>query len=191
MDYIRCFAYWDSGAVNANFQPLEVTDTKVQCNLVQRQRSSQQILDLADYLHIHSGPVRWQLMPIRRYNSTPSFSSEIPLWIELVDPKSFFEYFSNKFESNDVMLIWDGFANKPSNLDDIEGFCRDRKWRCTSSRNVRGSEASVTILYDLDHFNIEFLTRAKTQLVFVTIDTLIERMDWMTGEQRIERRYFI
>merc|ERR1712150_64151 len=36
--------------------------------------------------------------------------------------------------------------------------------------NVTGSEASVTILYDLDYFHYEHLTRAKTQLVIVTID---------------------
>ena len=58
----------------------------------------------------------------------------------------------------------------PSNLNEIEEFCREKHWRCTSRRNVRGSEASVTILYDLDDFYYEYLTRAKTQLVIVTID---------------------
>ena len=86
--------------------------------------------------------------------------------MEHANLRSFFDYFKDKFESQDVMLIYDN----PSNLNDIEEFCRDQKWRCTERGNVRGSEASVTILYDLDFFRYEDLTRAKTQLVIVTID---------------------
>ena len=164
VDYIYCLGYYDSKAVQTNFQPLEVTDTTICCNLEQRQRSSQQILDLADYLQMHSDE-----FPIRRWNSGKSFSSEIPLWVQLSNPKSFFDYFKDKFKSDDVMLIWD-YDNKPSNPKDIEEFCTEQKWRCTEDDNVKGSEASVTILYDLDDFQYEYLTRAKTQLVIVTID---------------------
>ena len=107
--------------------------------------------------------------PIRRWHSGKSFSSDLPLWVELSNPKAFFNYFKDKFESDDVMLIWDDLK-KPSNLNEIEEFCTDQKWRWTELRNVRGSEASVTILYDLDDFYYEDFTRAKTQLVIVTID---------------------
>ena len=107
--------------------------------------------------------------PIRRGNSGKSFSADIPLWIEVSNPKTFFDYFKDKYEPDDVMLIWDA-DNKPSNLNKIEEYCKDKKWRCTEWRNVRGSEASVTVLYDLDDFFYEFFTRAKTQLVIVTID---------------------
>ena len=161
VDYIYSLRYLDSEAVQPNSQPLEVTDTTISCNLEQRQRSSQQILDLADYLYMHSD---WS--PIRRWNSGKSFSSDIPLWVELSNPKAFFDYFKDKFETDDVMLIY----YKPSNLNEFEEFCKDQKWRCTSDVNVIGSEASVTILYDLDDFYYEYFTRAKTQLVIVTID---------------------
>ena len=163
VDYIYCLQYSDSKAVQPNSQPLEVTDTTISCNLDQRQRSSQQILDLADYLQMHYS------YPIRKCNSGKSFSSDIPLWVELSNPKAFFDYFKDKFESDDVMLIWDR-SNKPSNINDIEEFCKAQKWRCTSNVDVRGSEASVTILYDLYSFRYESLTRAKTQLVIITID---------------------
>ena len=33
--------YFDTNAVQSNFRPLEVTDTTICCNLEQRQRSSQ------------------------------------------------------------------------------------------------------------------------------------------------------
>ena len=163
VDYIFCLAYGSSDAVQTNCQPLEVTDTTISCNLEQRQRSSQQILDLADYLRMHS-----YYNPIRRWNSGKSFSSEIPLWVQLSNPKSFFDYFKDKFKSDDVMLIWDTFS-EPSNLSDIEEFCTEQKWRCTERYNVRGSEASVTILYDFIYFHYEYFTRAKTQLVIATI----------------------
>ena len=163
-DYIYSLRYADEKAVQPNSQSLEVTDSTISCNLDQRQRSSQQILDLADYLWKHSNR-----NPIRRWNSGKSFSSDIPLWVQLSNPKAFFDYFKDKFESDDVMLIWDYFT-KPSKHNDIEEFCTNQKWRCTELRNVDGSEASVTILYDFDYFGYEYFTRAKTQLVIVTID---------------------
>ena len=167
VDYIYCLSYLFSDAVQSNSKPLEVTDTTVECNLDQRQRSSQQILDLADYLQMHQS-VSLFSYPIRRWISGKSFSADIPLWVELSNSKSFFDYFKDKFDSDDVMLIW-ARGNEPSNLNAIEEYCKEQKWRCTNDYNVRGSEASVTILYDLDYFFYELLTRAKTQLVIVTI----------------------
>ena len=121
VDYIYCLSYDFPDAVKTNFKPLEFTDTTVKCNLAKTQRSSQQILDLADYLWMHQS---YFLTAISRYESSSSFSSEIPLWIELTSPKSFFDYFTDKFKSsNDLMLIWDN-NNKPSNINDIEEFCR-------------------------------------------------------------------
>ena len=162
VDYIYCLTYQDENAVQTNSQPLEVTETSISCNLEQRQRSSQQILDFADYLWMHKPYPD----PIRRWNSPSSFSSEIlPLWVEHSHPKSFFDYVKDKFGSDDVMLIY----QYPSNLQEIKEFCREQNWRCTDCRNVKGSEASLTILYDLNFFWYEYLTRAKTQLVIVTI----------------------
>ena len=190
VEYIYCLTYRDSSAVQTNFHPLEVTDTTVSCNLDQRQRSSQQILDLADYLEMHSDyldniDIHYGKTPMRKYHSPKSFSSDIPLWLELVDLKSFFDYFKDKFETDDVMVIHDGtsnelndynedyyeeFCRKLNNLDDIEEFCRKQKWLCTHLDNVKGIEASVTILYDLGGFSYEGFTRAKTQLVIVTMN---------------------
>ena len=161
MDYIYCLAYAATDAVQTNSQPLEVTETTISCNLEQRQRSSQQILDLADYLWMHSSD-----LANRRWNSPSSFSSNIPLWVEHFNPKSFFDYVKDKFVSDDVMLIHE---YNTSNLNEIQEFCREKHWRCTHWAYTRGSEASVTILYDLDFFEYEYLTRAKTQLVIVTI----------------------
>ena len=162
VDYIYCLSYVYSKALQTNSQSLEVTETTISCRLEQRQRSSQQILDLADYLQMHSGNYA-----LRTWNSPSSFSSEIlPLWVEHSNLTSLFDYVKGKSESDDVMLIYED----PSNLDEIEEFCREQHWRCTGFDNVRGSEASVTILYDLDGFDYEFFTRAKNKLIIVTID---------------------
>ena len=159
LDYISCLGHDD-------FNPIVVNESAITCNLEQRQRSSQQILDLADYLEMH-----YFSSLIRRYDAPSSFLSDIPTWIELSNPRSFFDYFKDQFDSpEDVMLI----HNKPSNLNDIEHFCQMYKWRCTSDKNVKGTDASVTILYDLDDVYYESLTRANFQLVIVTVE----------GEQR-------
>ena len=171
VDYIYCLRYGDDDAVKTNFQALEVIDDTtgtgtgtVECNLSQRHRSSQEILDLVDYLFRHS-----YHRPVRKYDSISSFSSEIiPLWIEIADPKTFFVYFKHRFENDDVMLIFDD-NSKSSNFKDIEEFCIKRKWRCTNRLNVTGSEASVIIFYDYESFDHGHLTRAKNQLVIVTI----------------------
>ena len=163
VDYVYSLDYSDAYSVPKAQKTVKVTETRVECHLDQRQRSSQEILDLADYLWMHSNA-----FPQRRYPSRMSFSSDIPLWIELANSDLFFDYFRDKM-SNDVMLIWDD-QNPPSNLVEIEKFCRKRK-RVSSigSKNVRGSEAQITILYDFDKLEYEYWTRAKNQLIIVTI----------------------
>jgi len=115
VDYIYCLQYSDLFAVKANFQPIEVTDSTVSCNLNQRQRSSQEILDLADYLWMHQS----KYLPTLRWTFENSFTSDIPVWLELCNPNSFFgffDYFKDKFVYDDVMLI----HNVPHNLNDIK-----------------------------------------------------------------------
>ena len=96
------------------------------------------------------------------------------------NPIPVFVYIKNKFESNDVMVIYNDKVTKGTEtiqdykiLRDfylpIEEVCREVNWRYTTDQDVRGSEASVTILFDLDVFDYEYLTRAKTQLVIVTM----------------------
>ena len=70
------------------------------------------------------------------------------------------------------MLI---YYRDPANLNEVKEFCRKRTWRCTTDIEIVGSEASVTILYNLDIFVYEGFTRAKTQLVIVTIDGIEEK----------------
>ena len=186
VDYIYCLSYRNVNAVvniHRKFQSLalEVNSATIACNLHQRQRSSQEILDLADYLLVHYPQCtkRTILPPLAsrtyqyQYDSPKkSFSfGIIPLWIEITDINSFFAYCKKEFGSDDdVMLIYDS-CTYPSHYNDIKEFCRIQKWRRTRSDNdyVRGSEASVTILYDLHKFDYEHFTRAKHRLIIITI----------------------
>jgi len=166
IDYIYSIRYLDSKAVQNPEKSLQVSDSMIQCNLAQRQRSSQEILDLVDFIRMHIG----YQSPLRKYSSSPSFKSETPTWLELANQNSFFDYFQDKFsDCDDVMVIYDSI-NEPSNLDEITKFCQKKEWKCTVDVDVKGSEASVTILYDYDEFYFEFFTRAKHQLVIVTIE---------------------
>ena len=165
IDYIYCLSY-----VYSNVELFkQCTLCTLEYNLDKRQRSSQQILDLADYLQTHSVN-----HPIKRYESSSSFNSDIPLWIELdkyTNVKSFFDYFKSKYDCNDVMLVWDVDTVQYywRHFYNIEEFCRIQNWKCTETMDVRGSEASITILFNLDDFHHEYITRAKNQLVIVTI----------------------
>ena len=87
IDYVYSIYYGDSQA-----QALPASDSMVECNLTQRQRSSQEILALADFISIHCN--RYLL---RKHSSRPSFKSETPKWIQLANESSFFKYFRDKF----------------------------------------------------------------------------------------------
>ena len=103
---------------------------------------------------------------MRRYNSRKSFSSDMPLWIELSDPKAFFLYFKNFDYKNVILFCDDTYA---INYEAVREYCLSQKWNCSADENMRGSEATVAILYDLDTFEYEQLTRAKQTLIIVTI----------------------
>merc|ERR1711884_616477 len=57
MDYVYSLDYSDAYSVpkvHVTDETVKVTETTIECHLDQRQRSSQEILDLADYLWMHS-----------------------------------------------------------------------------------------------------------------------------------------
>ena len=65
----------------------------------------------------------------------------------------------------DVMVIHDYFNPHIFNL------CMKMKWKYCERKEVIGSESSVVIIYDHYHFRYESYTRAKHQLLIVTINS--------------------
>ena len=158
IDYIYCIAYHDQTPA---YRVFHLGNDTFECNLFNRQRSSQEILNLADFCQMHIGYGVWS--PYKQYSSEGSFSSDTPLWIEL---DNVFNIFQNivKFTTDDVMVIYD----QEEYEYDINQFCSLKNWRCSHKFDVKGSEASVVILLDLQSFGYEWFTRAKNQLVIVT-----------------------
>ena len=168
IDYIYSIAYHDQSHA---YRVFHLRNDTFECNLLKRQRSSQEILNLADFSQMHMGYGAWSHYKQKRfymqYSSEGSFSSDKPLWIELDTPSWFPHIFQNlletKFPTDDVMVISDQSGY------DIKEFCRLKKWRWSHKFDVKGSEASVVVLFDLQSFGYEWFTRAKNQLVIVTI----------------------
>ena len=164
-DYIYCIRYSQVG-IESKFNSVDVfvDETMVHCDLTLCQRSSQEILELANYLQIHSPDT----FPISIAQTRQAFSGLRPIWIEIDEP----EDMGNVFEIQalrdvdvvkDVMLIRDGSDLK------IENFCQMIGWKCCHVSEVTGCEASVVVIYNLDQFRYETFTRAKNVLVIVTL----------------------
>ena len=163
-DCIYCIRYSQVGIkpkATLNNEDVFVTETMVHCDLRLCQRSSWEILKLANYLQMHSP----NTFPFDLPQNSQSFSGTTPLWVEVNDPKDLLELIPELKESldKDVMLI------REHTDDDIEEICQTMGWKCCHVSEVTGCEASVVFIYDPDQFRYEAFTRAKNMLVIVTL----------------------
>ena len=108
IDYIHCIHYGDIGKLcNVIKERVKNEIDQVSCQLLQFQRSSQQILDLANYLNRHMGQTCFT------FPTKGSFSGSIPLWITVDTQESFVKYAkSNLSQLQDVMLIYESYESK-------------------------------------------------------------------------------
>ena len=169
-DCIYCIRYSQVGIkpkATLNNEDVFVTETMVHCDLRLCQRSSWEILKLANYLQMHSP----NTFPFDLPQNSQSFSGTTPLWVEVNDPKDLLKLIPELKESldKDVMLI----TEDPG--DDIEDICKEKGWKYCHVSEITGCEASVVFIYDLDQFRYEAFTRAKNMLVIVTTVTLSSR----------------
>ena len=166
-----------------------VASTLIYCRLNQCQRSSQEILEFVDFANTHhfGSRVFSNYVP-----SEHSFSSCVPIWIEIKSHKDFTTY-ARKHMSDlkDVLLInfpggnkwsvpyWHVYRYRPyyrntqtplQDAPEIDQLCSDLNWKCASSE-VTGSEASTVIVYCAGQFDYEVFTRARNQLIIVTLST--------------------
>ena len=153
---------------------VSIDKNKVSCRMLQCQRSSQQILDLANFI-IRHGDKHHSTTP--NIKSRNSFNGEIPTWLEIANEKEFVQYAKLVLSSlKDVLFIYESREDCPKI---IRQHCSTMNWICTQSDKIRGSEASVVIYYvpqdvprysifDVPEFCYECLTRAKHQLIIVT-----------------------
>ena len=181
-DYIFSVRYADIDPKTASKGCIKVKDDSVECNLDQRQRSSQEILYLLDYCKMHVGET-----PMKHFVFKPSFTSgNVPLWIQMESICcdcfiGFTKFFDENFpDFKDVILV---APYKSLHHETILEYCREKKWEYFfySDNDLKGAEASVVILLGIEDFNFEWFSRAKHQLIIITVhpsplETLFSQM---------------
>ena len=166
MDYIHCIRYEDLGK---NYKVLEeevkVGEETVSVTLLKRQRSSQPILDFSYFMKSHEKyPSTIPDIP----NSHDSFPGPKPQWANVKDPKAFVKYAEEKlfkFKGEAMIIIYEDEEKLP----EISSLCSKLDWRYCYKYEVRGSESSLVIIYDFPYFWFEPFTRAKHNLLIVTL----------------------
>ena len=160
IDFIHCVRYNQIGQrFNEVMEDVYIFESTIFCQLFQCQRSSQEILNLADYIHKHSA----FSFPMKKIQLEDSFSGSQPKWIDIPSTKEFIKYANeNLQEAKDVMVIHEERNKK------IEEFCQVMHWKYCYFGEVTGFEASTVIIYDHEQFHYEVFTRAKHELIIVT-----------------------
>ena len=165
IEYVHCIRYEDFGRKSFG-EYIQVNDEVVFVSLLERQRSSEQITDLAFFMNRHTETNTLNVLvpniPLKK-----SFNGSVPQWLEVKDIKAFVEYAKTKLsEHKDVMILRDYNGVKESK---IESLCSELNWKYCNEHTVRGSESSLIIIYDWIWFTYEAFTRAKHDLLIVTL----------------------
>ena len=100
---------------------------------------------------------------------TDSFSGPLPQWAEFKDVESFVKYTEDNLSGikGEAMVI----REKIEEVAEISSLCSKLEWKYFHKDEVRGSESSMVIIYDFHEFDFEAFTRAKHNLLIVTISS--------------------
>ena len=100
-------------------------------------------------------------------NAKESFKGPKAQWVEVKDEKAFVKYAEENLSAfkGEAMIIYDSFKELP----EISSLCSKLEWKYCHEDEVTGSESSLVIIYDFDAFNYECFTRAKHNILIVTI----------------------
>ena len=164
-DYIHCIQYLDLEMKSQILEEkVQVDEEKVFVTLLQRQRSSRQILEISDYLQAHVGQRKF----ISDISIKKSFDDSTPKWIEVKNAKAFVKYAEEKLSEfkGDAIIIRDSRTEK---LPGISSLCKKLDWKYCRQNEIRGSEFSMVIVYDCAIFEYKSFTRAKNNLLIVTL----------------------
>ena len=153
---------------------IEIVGDSINCMLLTHQRSSQQIMSLANYMLRHTKSGFYMKVFLQVQGMETSFNGPLPLWLEVSNDKSFVKYAQNisyayeRFFDEDVMVIIP-FGKTDTDFPEIKDLCDELNWTICNESKINGMESSVVILYDFHQFEYECFTRAKHQLVIVTL----------------------
>ena len=167
IDYIHCIKHRDLEMKSKMVgEKVYVDKESVFVTLLQKQRSSQPILDLTYFADRHRNNP-WNPLP-GIYKSNDSFQGSKPRWVEVEDFEAFVKFANENLSEfrGEAMIIRSEYTKA---LPAIASICSKLEWRYCHGAEVRGSEASLVIFYDFDPFNFESFTRAKHNLLIVTL----------------------
>ena len=147
-----------------------IVGDSVNCMLLTHQRSSQQIMTLANYMLRHTKSEFYMNVFLQVQRMETSFNGPIPLWLEVSSDISFVKYakLCQSTFDKDVMVIIP-FGKRDIDFPEIKDLCDLMNWSICDESKINGIESSVVILYDFHQFEYECFTRAKHQLVIVTL----------------------
>ena len=171
IDYIHCVRYEDLGFKTFGFSvscgnAVGLSRERIDVQLSQNQRSSQPILDFADYMITHAFP--YSYLALKYFPSTDSFFGPKPQWLNVKNLKEFLDFADTKLKDfKDVLVIsWDQLRWNA----ELAEFCDMRDWKYCTREQVKGSEATMVIIHDFEEFSYESFTRARNQLIIVTLE---------------------
>ena len=108
------------------------------------------------------------LREIEKYITLFFHQSATPKWIEVQNSKDFVKYAEANLSDHkgEAMVIKE---SRKAKLREIAELCLRLNWNYCSQAEVRGSESSLVIVYDCSIFEYKSFTRAKNNLLIVTI----------------------
>ena len=175
VDYIHCIKHSDLGLDRIDGWKREILTEKVQIaperilvTLLQRQRSSQQILEISYFMKRHKIHQSFNHEFADIPHAQESFSGSTPKWVEIKDAKEFVKYAEenlSSFKGEAIVIRW----YKCAEIPEISSLCSKLNWKYYKYDQVRGHESSMVIIYDFFRFDFESFTRAKHNLLIVTI----------------------
>ena len=166
-EYIHCIQYLDFEVKSQNIEEtVQMDQEKVSVTLLQRQRNSPPILEISEFLQAHVGRRRF-ISDIQIFDQLDHLFAT-PKWIEVKNVKVFVKYAEANLSGfkGDAMIIKDSRKEK---LTEISDLCEKLEWKYCNQAEVRGSESSLVIVYDSSIYDYKSFTRAKRNLLIVTI----------------------
>ena len=166
IDYIRCIKYRDLEMKSPTLEEtVQVGAEGIFVTLLQRQRSSQAILEISYFMDRHRDN-SFVIPDVPYFNN--SFAGPKAQWVEVKDAKAFVKYAEENMAkfNGETMLIR---GDRDKELPEISSLCSKLEWKYCHRFEVFGSESSVVIIYDFPEFQFEAFTRAKHNLLIVTL----------------------
>ena len=164
IDYIHCNRYQDNGKrYNKVVEEVLTTDDMISVQLMEVQRSCQEVMAFANYFEWHYGLAD----SIPQFSVNISLSGKKPRWMIFKTKEDFLEFLRmilDLFQDKDTMII----TEDGSESDVIAEVVNESNIKVVANSEVRGAEADVVFVHDIESCEYEIFTRARHELFIIT-----------------------